>query len=258
MGSLGFFIYNFFIAYYGLSILIGIFVAAIIGLYQAKRFGKDANDFIIIVSVGGLFGIIGAKLLYILVSWSSIDFSRLTDFEYLNANISGGFVFYGGLIGGLIGLYLCKKIFKIDVWEYCKIIVPILPIVHGFGRIGCTLVGCCYGSINDGPLSIVYEESFFAPNHVHLYPVQAIEAIACFLIAIILLIYINRFNGKNGIIVYLIFYGILRFILEFFRGDDAERGIYYSLSVSQYISLGLIIFSIAYLFFNKYKKSNGI
>lgn len=239
--GLGFYIGNFFIAYYGLLIVFGIAIAAIIGWYQTKRHAKNYDDFIIIAAMGGLFGVIGAKLLYILVSLDQIDFTKILDYKYFNNLMSGGFVFYGGLIGGLVGLYICKVVIRLDVFSTVSIAIPCLPIVHGFGRIACSLVGCCYGKPYSGIGAITYENSLFAPNNQPLFPIQSMEALLNFIIAIILLIALNHYAIKCGLKLYLVMYSIVRFILEFFRYDNIERGILGGISTSQYISLIIII-----------------
>jgi len=109
MGKIGFYIFNHFIAYYGLTIVIGLIVAFIIAFIQTKRNNLIWNDFIIITSTGGLFGIIGAKILYIIVSFHTIDFSKIIDISYLFSIMQGGFVFYGGLSWGLFVLWTCPS-----------------------------------------------------------------------------------------------------------------------------------------------------
>ena len=235
--SLGFYIGNFFIAYYGLAILTGLIIAVLVGWYQTHRHNLVFNDLIIILSVCALGGILGAKLLYLIVSWRQIQFERLLDLDYLNALMRGGFVFYGGLLGGLTGLLFCRRV--VNIQPYVRAAIPCVPLAHGFGRIGCTLVGCCYGTPYDGPFAICYSSSLFAPNHISLFPVQAVEAVLLLLIAGILLLYINRHKGQNSLRLYLLLYAPVRFILEFFR-YDAERGIVLGFSISQWISLALI------------------
>jgi len=251
--NLGFYIGNFFVAYYGLFIAAGIILASFVGWYQVRRYSKDLNDFIIIAAAAGLLGVIGAKLLYIVVSFREIDFSRILEVEYISAVMAGGFVFYGGLIGGLLGLWICYKLLKLDVTAYVRIAIPCLPIVHAFGRFGCSVVGCCYGMQYNGLGKIMYDHSLFAPNHVYLFPIQLTEAVGNLLIAAILLYYINQKGGKKGLELYLLLYGILRFILEFFRGD-ARRGLFFGLSTSQYISLAILL---GLLFWNRWGNSSG-
>ena len=253
MDGLGFYVGRFFIAYYGACIAAGILAAAFVGWLQVKRYAKSFDDFILLSAIGGLSGIIGAKVLYLAVSFKQIDFSRLGELEYINTLMTGGFVFYGGLIGGLLGLFLCRRHLQIDVKGYLSICIPCLPIVHGFGRIGCSLVGCCYGCPYEGWGSIIYKNSMFAPNNQRLFPVQGMEALIDFIIAGSLLFYINGLKGKKSMELYLGSYAIMRFALEFFRYDGQERGMMAGLSTSQYISMGIIAGVFLYHFVRKNK-----
>ncbi len=149
-------------------------------------------------------------------------------------------MFYGGVIGGLFALFLVKKIHKLDVGEYCKVIVPCLCIAHSFGRIDCSLAGCCHGRITTGRIYFLYKHSIAAPNNVKLFPIQGIEAISVFIIGIICTLLVLRRTKVKIEYLYMLSYAMLRFILEFFRGDQ-ERGFFIILSTSQIISLGIII-----------------
>lgn len=231
---------SFFIPYYGLMIVTGISFAALIGWIQIKKQHKSYDDFIIIAAISGLCGIVGAKMLYLILSADKIDFSRLSDLRYLNSLMSGGFVFYGGLIGGFAGLLICRRFFKLDVVTYVNLCISCIPIAHGFGRIGCGLVGCCYGCPYDGPGAILYRNSLFAPLGESLFPVQFTEAALNFIIALLLLLLAKKLTGTKGIELYLLLYAVMRFILEFFRYDDSQRGVFGGISTSQYISIGIV------------------
>lgn len=239
--GLGISIGSYFIAYYGMMIVIGLVAATAVGWYQVKKHGGNFDDFILIAAVGGLCGIFGAKLMYLIVSFDTIDFAKITELQYLSDILSGGFVFYGGLAGGLVGLLVCKKFLHLEVYSMISIAIPCLPIAHGFGRLGCSLVGCCYGKPYEGWGAIVYQNSLFAPNHQFLFPIQAVEAVSNFAIAILLLVFINRYSSKQGVKLYLIMYAVVRMILEFFRYDNSERGLFLGISTSQYISIAIIL-----------------
>lgn len=239
----GFYLFDILIPYYGLMILIGLIVGISVGLLLCKREKKDINDFILLISFAGLGALIGAKLLYLIVSLPEIDINRFfTDYKYFHAYMQGGFVFYGGVIGGMISCYIGSKATKIDIKEYLSISMPGIAFAHGFGRLGCNLAGCCYGIYYDGPFSRIYEHSLFAPNHVHLFPVQVVEAIFEFMIAFILLYVYFKITTRYDVMtmIYLTSYSLIRFILEFFRGD-AVRGFVGILSTSQVISLLILI-----------------
>lgn len=246
---------NYFISYYGLYIAGGIAVAALVGWCQIKRYRKNFNDFITIAGCMGVGAILGAKLLYLIVSWPQIDLSRLTEPDYFKALMSGGFVFYGGLLGGLGGVLACQKIFKIAVWSYVEVAVVCAPIAHAFGRLGCSSVGCCYGRPYHGIGAVTYTHSPFAPNDVSLFPVQRLEAAADIIIAVVLWLYINHHSEKKkySLCIYLAAYSALRFLLEFMRYDGLERGSIWALSTSQWLSI-IIVISAAFWYFKEKRR----
>lgn len=239
---MGFFIFGTFIPYYGLCIVIGIVCAFLICFFLCKKNSLNTDDLIIICAYLVSFGFIGAKILYIIVSIKSINFKEVfSSMKAFNAFLSSGFVFYGGLIGGIFALWLVKKVHKIDVIKYIPELVPGLCIAHSCGRIGCSLAGCCHGKITTGRLYFRYSHSIAAPNNVNLFPVQGIEAFLVFLIGLICFIIVLKKIKFNVLYLYIAAYSVIRFILEFFRGDK-ERGFFLVLSTSQIISiLGLLI-----------------
>ncbi len=241
---MGFYFLGTFIPYYGLCIVIGIVCAFLLSNFLCKKNNLDTDDFIIICAYLFAFGFFGAKVLYILVSLKNIDFKIIfKSMKAFNAFINSGFVFYGGVIGGILAFPLVKKIHKIDVKNYIPVIVPGLCIAHAFGRIGCSLAGCCHGKITTGHLYFRYSHSLAAPNNVNLFPVQGIEAFFVFLIGISCFIIVQKKIKLNVLYLYILSYSILRFILEFYRGDSA-RGSLLMLSTSQIISIAGLIFVI--------------
>ena len=201
--------------------------------------------------------LIGAKLLYIVTiipaiieNWDVIK----ADMGILYQSLSAGFVFYGGLIGGLIGYYIYCRQFKLDFLLFMDLMAPSLPIMHGIGRIGCLFAGCCYGIHYEGPFHITFERSIVAPNGVPLFPTQIVESILNIIAGIFLIIYSRRERQQGRIIaVYIIYYSIIRFILEFLRGD-IPRGMVFSISTSQLISILLLPIGL-YLFLKPKKAS---
>ena len=227
-----------FIPYYGLCIVLGASFASLAGWVQARIFQKSFDDLITLAGCAALGGILGAKLLYLAVSWREIDWLRLGEPAYLAAVMGGGFVFYGGLIGAALGAFAGGRIFRISVQDYLRLAVPCLPLAHAFGRLGCGLAGCCYGIPCDGPGAVVYENSLVAPAGIPLFPVQFLEAVLLFALALSLFLYTDvnpKRPKKYGWTAYLLTYAVLRFFLEYLRGDD--RGNYLGWSTSQWLSL---------------------
>ena len=242
---------------YGLMITLGVVLANIVAIfYVLKHFQLDFNDFMILEGYTMLGGFLGAKGLYLIVSYKEIDWSRMLDIDYFNAMMQGGFVFYGGLIFGILFALLAGKIHKIDCTAYIKHGVFLIPFIHSFGRIGCFLAGCCYGIPYDGFLSVRFPENTAAPSGIPLFPVQLVEAVFLMVIAISMIIFDRKRPAFHSLAFYLLTYGILRFVLEYFR-YDAARGEFLLFSTSQWISLGMILVALI-LFHTKIRQTSNV
>jgi len=240
---------------YGLMCFLGIAAAAVVAVMLAKKQKIDFYDFVETAIITLICAGIGAKLLFVIVSWNSIIemFKNNSFWASLEAIIKGGFVFYGGLIGGAIGLFLTLKIKKQPILKTVNIYAVVLTLGHAFGRIGCFMAGCCYGMEYNGFLSFTYKSAMdlSTPIGVPLLPIQLIEAFALFaLFAILLVAYLKMAKHRNMVcLIYAFGYSIIRFTLEFFRGDK-ERGLFLNLSTSQWISI--LIFVVATSLMVKY------
>ncbi len=218
---------------YGFMIAVGILAAWITIDFRAARqkLDRDCVFYLIIWCLVG--GICGAKLLYWITEWKSI----LQNPDFLLDSIADGFVVYGGIIGGILAGWLYCRHKKISFLKYFDLAVPSVALAQGFGRIGCLLAGCCYGSETSGFFSITFRTSDFAPNNVALIPTQIYSSILDFIhFGILILIAGHKKSDGQVAAFYLIFYSMGRFILEFFRGD-LIRGSVGVLSTSQFISL---------------------
>lgn len=221
---------------YGLLIVLGVITANLLGAVIIRRYRLDFNDFIILEAYAFLGGFLGAKVLYLAVSFQDIDWSRILEPAYFNSLMQGGFVFYGGLIGGIAAVLCASRLHKIPWGPYLRHCIFLIPLIHCFGRVGCFFAGCCYGIPWDGLFSVTFPQGSLAPAGVPLFPVQLAEAF-CLLALSLLLRYLDTvLTHFYAVETYLISYGIIRFVLEFFR-DDSARGKLLFLSTSQWISL---------------------
>ncbi len=223
---------------YGLMYFCGIFVAGIVAVLLCKRRGIQRYDVVYSAVYSVIGGVLGAKLLFLAVSLKKIIELKIP----LEAVIKGGFVFYGGLIGGFVGLYIYAKQFKMEFFKLADIYAVVLPLGHAFGRIGCHFAGCCYGMEYSGPFSIMYSQTLGnTPLNVGLLPIQLIESGLLFILFAVLCVLYLKLNVKASSLSYgyIFSYAAMRFVLEFFRGDK-ERGLAL-LSTSQWISIAIVI-----------------
>ncbi len=231
---------------YGICVCTAFFVCAMCVFVRARKMQIDLNDLLILFATCVGCGMVGGSALYILVTY---------DFKTIYQQIAAGnflffqkqgTVFYGGLMGSLLGVTFVAKALKIKLEALEACIVPYIPLGHAIGRIGCLLAGCCYGLPYQGALAV--STAFEAGNHT-FFPIQVVEALANLLIAGVLSRYIKVKRKPYSVLcMYLLLYSCLRFTIEFFRGD-AIRGKALSFSTSQWISL--IVFASALTFFQK-------
>ncbi|MDY4870296.1 MAG: prolipoprotein diacylglyceryl transferase, partial [Faecalicoccus sp.] len=146
----------------------------------------------------GIGALAGAKLLYILVSLTEI----LTHMGQWIYYVFSGFVFYGGLLGAIIGsVFYCREFHK-DFYRQTNCLVPMIPLFHAFARIGCFFSGCCYGVESD-ILGIPTFSIYANPVETNRIPVQLIEAG----METLFFLFLHSYKG-NRLYAYLAFYSI--------------------------------------------------
>jgi len=245
---------------YGFLLAIGVIAAILLSLYLAKKQNinrKVLTDFFFYTI---LVGLLGAKI-----------FLFITEFGYYSKNpdqiktlITSAGTFYGGLIFGVLFAVWFVRKHRLDFRVLGDIVGPALALAHFFGRMGCFSAGCCYGRNAPGcAIAIEFTDSRATtgvPQHTPLYPTQLMEAILNLLNFIVLLtLYKKRKFDGQIFSIYILNYSIIRFFVEFFRGDT-DRGYIFgsmdhpfsSLSVPQLLSIiGVITAIILYRVFKK-------
>ncbi len=183
---------------------------------------------------GGAF--LGGKILYFLVSPGSFEFT-LDALRY-------GFVFYGGLIGGILAGLSYTRRRKLPFLKLADWCVTAIALGHGIGRLGCFAAGCCYGRHTDLPWGVAMA------GDISRHPAMIYESILNFVLFGLLSGFAlprvsdGRWRRGDAFVCYLIGYSLLRFAVEFFRGDD--RGAFIvGLSPSQWIALAALIATFA-------------
>ncbi len=230
---------------YWLCAMAGILVCSLVLIARHNKF-KELQEVDITNSAAlSLIGaVIGGRVLSVLTllpliirGWSLVKNAPSLLYDLL----SNGQVFYGGLFGALLVLFLYARRCRLDrrlLWDY---VVPVIPLFHAFGRVGCFLTGCCHGKISTR-FGVVYTHSISGPNGVPLFPIQLVFSLTDLALCAALFLYERRHHRQGGSLrVYLLLYAVCRFVLEFFRGDEI-RGIVLGLSVSQWISLAVLLY----------------
>lgn len=235
---------------YGTMIAIGIISAVLLVTYRGKKRGYDEDSILNMSIIAVISGVLGGKLLYIITEIKSYidDPKQFLDF-------GNGFVIYGAIICGGLGVYIYAKRKKWDVLKVLDLTIPSIPLAQGFGRIGCFLAGCCFGApVKNPSWGVIFKNSQIAPNNIPIYPTQIYSSIFDFCLAAFLLYYSKKERKKGSIFsIYIIIYSIGRFFIEFVRDDP--RGNVGALSTSQFISIFTLILGIVLLYQDKIFKS---
>ena len=121
---------NFHVRGYGFMIGLGFLLALVLGCKRAKKLELKDESVIDIAILAIIGGFLGAKLLYVIVSFK--DFLK----DPLAVLGSEGFVVYGGIIAGVLAAWIYCKVKKLVFLEYFDLIMPEVALAQGFGRIG--------------------------------------------------------------------------------------------------------------------------
>lgn len=216
---------------YGVMIAVGILAAFALAEKLAEQKGLDRDRIDNMIFCALAFGYACAKLTYVIVSFD--QFIK----DPISVLGSGGWVVYGGIIGGVFAAWVWCRKHGWDFMHYFNVLVPCVALAQGFGRIGCFFAGCCYGIKTDLPIGVIFPAGSLAPAGVRVLPTQLISSLFDFILFYFL--YRNLMKGKhpeNNAALYIIIYSIGRFLVEFLRGD-AARGFIGVLSTSQVIAL---------------------
>jgi phosphatidylglycerol:prolipoprotein diacylglycerol transferase len=229
---------------YGVLLAIAFLAGLFVVSSQAKRAGLDANritDMAVWVLIAGL---LGAKVLLVLVDWRY--FGR-NPRDVLSVFQSGG-VFYGGLMGGILVAWWYARRHHLAGWQTADVLAPGVILGQAIGRLGCFSAGCCWGKPTAVPWAVTFTDVYSAravgtPMDTPVHPSQLYESFAAFLIFLFLvwLAPRKRFHGQVTL-AYVALYSVVRFTLEFWRGDP-DRGAWFGgvVSTSQVIAVVLVL-----------------
>jgi len=257
---------HFEIASYGAMLALGTIFGAFVATILARRDGISRDTVIDITFWGVICGIIGAKLWFVAQSWD--DYQDKWD---LLRTFRGGVVYYGGLLGGTIGVVGYARWKRLPLLKTLDISAPAGALGLVFGRLGCFLNGCCYGRLTDSPLGI----RFPAPSipfveqldkglvteadrfSLPVLPYQLISAAAALALFALLLALrrTRRFYGEQFALFFII-YAVVRFSEEFLRGDNPP--VLIGMSIPQAFSILMFIAGAAVFLYVRVRRPEGL
>ena len=238
-------IFSFEIKWYSLAYILGILIGWLICkkiLIKNTNIKEKFDDYVTYLIIGI---ILGGRLGYVLF----YNFNYYLDNFFDIFKIwQGGMSFHGGLLGIIIASILFAKKNNQNPFIYMDLVSLVAPIGIFFGRLANFINSELYGTVSNVPWSVI----FIKVDNLSRHPSQLYEAILEGIILFLLLMYFRkkRYLSKPGTIsgLFLIFYSIFRFFIEFYRVPDEQIGyLVFNLSIGQIISfvfltIGTIIF----------------
>lgn len=222
---------------YGLMAALG-FLAGVSAAMLNRKYAKLTTDQLSTICFGAIVaGIAGSRMFYVIQYQHEFKGNFMGVFRI----DQGGLVYYGGFFLAMLFIFLYCRRNKLTVLRVMDICAPGLALGHMFGRIGCFLNGCCFGHPGGGFLGVVYPPGsapFYKYGDVALHPVQLYEAGMNLVMFPVLFYLVRRFKAGIATSTYLIAYGVIRFIDEFFRGDHSSP---FFLGMTRAQTIGLVM-----------------
>jgi phosphatidylglycerol:prolipoprotein diacylglycerol transferase len=202
------------IRWYGLMYVMGFLAAWWLARRRSQRPDTPANseqvDDLIFYAMLGV--ILGGRVGYSIVyGWSEF----ISDPLYLFKITEGGMSFHGGLAGVLIAMWLYGRKLGKTMWQMTDFMAPFVPIGLGLGRIGNFINGELWGKPTDVPWGVIYRGEVLHPSQLYE---ALLEGLVLFLILYIYSAKRRPYMAVSG--AFLLFYGIFRFFIEFYRVPD--------------------------------------
>lgn len=209
------------IYWYGLLIVIGILLGLGLTIKLGRRFGIKSDDILELAIWLIVFGLLGGRLYHVFLEFSYYLANPLAVFKVWQ----GGLAIHGVLLGGVITLIIWSRKKKYNFWQWADLLAPAIILGQAIGRWGNYFNQELYGWPTDSPWGIPIDlanrpigetsQQFFQPTFLY-------ESIADWLIFLFLLFIVIKIKPKPGkvFLLYLIFYSLARFIIEFYRMDS--------------------------------------
>lgn len=236
---------SFYLPTYGVLIATAFLVALFVANRLGKRAGLDQEKVTNLGIYCAIMGLLGAKILMVLFDWQEFWNKPSELFTFATFQAAG--VFHGGLILAVAFAYFYTKRSGLPWLITADVFAPAIAVGHAIGRIGCFMAGCCFGQVCDRPWAVTYTNPIAGqlsntPLYQPLHPTQLYESGSELLVFAFLYWRFGKPHRPGEILaLYLILSSILRFIVEFYRFHEQALPFGLGLSLTQWISLALIV-----------------
>ena len=251
------------IAYYGVIIALGMLAGALVAYREAKKTGQKVDDYIDFTLYTLIAAIIGARIYYVIFEW---DYYSAHPLEIFNLR-AGGLAIYGGVLASALTLFIFTKVKKLKFWLMADTAVQGLIIGQIIGRWGNFFNREAFGGYTDSlfamqlPVSeakgitqelIEHLVTIDGVSYVQVHPTFLYEGTWNLLLFIGICLY-KRHKKFDGEIfaIYLMGYGVGRFIIEGLRTDQLVIKALGGIAASQVLSIILIVLSVAFVIYNR-------
>ena len=251
------------IAYYGVIIALGMLAGALVAYREAKKTGQKVDDYIDFTLYTLIAAIIGARIYYVIFEW---DYYSAHPLEIYNLR-AGGLAIYGGVLASALTLFIFTKVKKLKFWLMADTAVQGLIIGQIIGRWGNFFNREAFGGYTDSlfamqlPVSeakgitqelIEHLVTIDGVSYVQVHPTFLYEGTWNLLLFIGICLY-KRHKKFDGEIfaIYLMGYGVGRFIIEGLRTDQLVIKALGGIAASQVLSIILIVLAVAFVIYNR-------
>ena len=252
---------------YGCCMALGFLAAWQTMAWLCRRGGRPPEPLSNLLIALMVTGVLGSRIAYVVEHWRSEFAANPISVVRID---QGGLMFYGGLILALAYFFVWCYVKRERVLPLADLLATVIPLGHAFGRVGCFFYGCCYGRLSQSAMAVTFPRGSPAwyeqlnagliPStstaSLAVLPTQLFEAAAVLaLFAALLAIHLRCAKRSPGLVTgcYFVGYALIRFGLEYLRGDP--RAAVGPFSISQTISLVLLLggFSLIAVAFSRKK-----
>jgi len=242
-----------FLPTYGFLFALGVVLGWVWFMRRAKGLGLPEDQLFNLTFYSVLAGILGAKLLLIVVDWRDYVADPI---RILGTLRSAGVLMGGVVAGAMAWVYYCRR-HRLPLWPLADAVAAPLALAQALGRLGCFSAGCCWGVEVDPshPLAVTFTDpqahsQTGVPLDVSLFPTQLTElSYDLGLVVLLSILWHRRLRPPGSVFwLYVLLYSLGRGLIEFWRGD-LNRGVYFGdiVSTSQMIAVAGVLLALVML-----------